>query len=423
MRPKQRLVAAICAAIFYAGSVLAAQMPAMAGAIPKVGDLAPAFALSSISGERVRLADVLKDGPVVLVVLRGWPGYQCPFCTRQFADFLSNADALKARRARVVFVYPGPADGLTDHATAFTSGKELPAHFTFLTDPDYAFTNAYGLRWDAPKETAYPSTFVLDARGRVTFAQTSREHGGRVPVADVITALRAQEGAPPRFKAVAFDYLVLFNPDSVIADVEAVFPGRSRELTNLWRTRQFEYTWLRSLTGQYVDFLAVTEDALVYATKAMKLELTPAAKQQLLDAFLRLKPWPDAEYSLRKLRDSGVRVIALANFSPAMLRANTERAGLADVFEALVSTDASQTYKPAARAYRLGMDRLGLEKQDILFAAFGGWDAAGAKAFGYPTVWVNRSGLPPEELGVSADHVVPNLAALVDVVLDQAQKR
>lgn len=173
------------------GASGAEQMTPKAAAIPAVGDMAPPFVLSSIAGGTVRLDDVLADGPVVLVMLRGWPGYQCPFCTRQFADFLANAEALKARSGRVVFVYPGPGDGLADHATAFTAGKDMPAHFTFLLDPDYTFTTAYGLRWDAPKETAYPTTFVLDARGRVTFVRTSREHGGRVPVADVLTALAA----------------------------------------------------------------------------------------------------------------------------------------------------------------------------------------------------------------------------------------
>jgi thioredoxin-dependent peroxiredoxin len=192
---RRLLLATACAAVLSAsaaGSLGAAgQMAAVAAGIPKVGELAPPFALASIAGDTVRLTEVLKDGPVVLVMLRGWPGYQCPFCTRQFADFLANADALKARSGRVVFVYPGPGDGLTDHAKAFTAGKDLPAHFTFLTDPNYVFTTAYGLRWDAPKETAYPSTFVLDARGRVVFAETSREHGGRVPVAAVLTALGA----------------------------------------------------------------------------------------------------------------------------------------------------------------------------------------------------------------------------------------
>jgi 2-haloacid dehalogenase len=218
-------------------------------------------------------------------------------------------------------------------------------------------------------------------------------------------------------EAAAFDYFVLFDPNSVVPAVEQSFPGRGRELTQVWRTRQFEYTWLRSITGRYVDFFAVTEDALVYAANAMQLELTTERKQRLLNAYLHLAPWPDTADSLRRLRVHGIRVIALANFSPDMLQANAENAGLTGLFDALVSTDAIRTYKPDPRAYRLGMERLHLAKQDILFAAFGGWDAAGAKAFGYPTMWVNRLNQPAEELGIRLDHVSQDLSGLLEFVL------
>lgn len=166
-----------------------AQMKTGAGTTPAVGRQAPDFALSALDGSTVRLSEQTARGPVVLVVLRGWPTYQCPFCTRQFGDYLSRASDLQAAGAQVLFVYPGPAVGLEKHAQALTADRPLPAHFRILIDPEYTFTQAYGLRWDAPKETAYPSTFVLDGRGTVTFARISREHGGRVPVADVLAAL------------------------------------------------------------------------------------------------------------------------------------------------------------------------------------------------------------------------------------------
>jgi 2-haloacid dehalogenase len=232
------------------------------------------------------------------------------------------------------------------------------------------------------------------------------------------------EAAPsPRIKAVAFDFLVLFNPDSIVGEVERIFPGRGRELTNLWRMRQFEYTWLRTIANRYADFSAVTEDALVYAADAMKLELTAERKQHLLDAYLHLTPWPDAAAALRRLHASGIRVITLANFSPTMLRSNAENAGLTGLFDEMVSTDVNHTYKPDPRAYQLGMDRLKLEKQEILFAAFGGWDAAGAKSFGYPTVWVNRFNQPAEQLGVRPDQTVTGLNALVSLVLRESPAR
>ncbi len=157
---------------------------------PRVGAHAPSFTLKDASGASTTLADELAKGPVVVVVGRGWPGYQCPFCTRQFAEFRSHAADLQASGARVLWVYPGPADSLAQHASDFTAGADIPTHFRVLIDPGYAFTNLYGLRWEAPRETAYPATFVIDRSGTVRFARVSLEHGGRVPVADVLAALK-----------------------------------------------------------------------------------------------------------------------------------------------------------------------------------------------------------------------------------------
>ena len=157
---------------------------------PKVGDQAPDFALKTYTGEAVRLSDLTEQGPVVLVVLRGYPGYQCPICNVQVGDLMGKAKAIDEADARVVMVYPGPAEGLGDRAREFLGDRSLPDHFTFLTDPDYSFTNAYNLRWDAPKETAYPSTFVIDKAGKVRFARVSKSHGGRVKAAEVVEALQ-----------------------------------------------------------------------------------------------------------------------------------------------------------------------------------------------------------------------------------------
>ena len=227
-----------------------------------------------------------------------------------------------------------------------------------------------------------------------------------------------ERGVQHRYEAVAFDYFVLFNPDSVVVTVDRIAPGKGREFTNLWRTRQFEYSWLRSINSRYVDFSVITSDALAYTANALHLELNAAQRHQLLDAYLHLTPWPDTAFALHRLREAHVRVITIANFTPTMLRANAEHAGLAPLFDALVSTDANHTYKPDPRAYQLGVDRLRFQKRDIVFAAFGGWDAAGAKSFGYPTVWVNRFNQPVEELGVHPDRTVIDLNGLVDFVLN-----
>jgi 2-haloacid dehalogenase len=226
---------------------------------------------------------------------------------------------------------------------------------------------------------------------------------------------------PTRYAAVAFDYLVLFDPDSVVPVAEREFPGKGRPFTDIWRARQFEYSWLRSVAERYVDFWTLTEDALNYAGHALQVELTPAKKRRLMDAYLRLAPWPDTVDALRRLRAAGVRVITLTNFSPAMLRAHAGHAGVGTLFDALISTDANHTYKPDPRAYQLAIDRLRLPKHRIVFAAFGGWDAAGAKSFGYPTVWVNRFGQPAEELGFRADRTVTDMNGLLDFVLQETE--
>jgi peroxiredoxin Q/BCP len=156
---------------------------------PQVGDKAADFTLRTLADEPVRLTKLIEQGPVVLAVLRGWPGYQCPICTAQVAELVGKSKEFDAAKAQVVLVYPGPSDGLKGHAEEFARGKSLPANFHFAVDPDYAFTRSYDLRWDAPRETAYPSTFVSNSQGKIVFAKTSRTHGGRARAGEVIEAL------------------------------------------------------------------------------------------------------------------------------------------------------------------------------------------------------------------------------------------
>jgi len=159
-----------------------------AGEIPKVGDSAPDFTLKTLDDQSVHLSELTAKQPVVLVVLRGWPGYQCPICTRQVHDFVTQADAF-AGKAHVVMVYPGPATNLQAHAEDFLKDKQWPKDFTFVIDPDYAFTKSYSLRWEAPGETSYPSTFVIDTKGMVQFVKTSKSHGGRASAGEALAAL------------------------------------------------------------------------------------------------------------------------------------------------------------------------------------------------------------------------------------------
>ncbi len=229
----------------------------------------------------------------------------------------------------------------------------------------------------------------------------------------------AQSEAAPRFKAVAFDYFVIFDPSSIVPEVESAFPGKGKEFTKMWRTKQFEYGFLRSITDHHKDFFKVTEDALIYTAEAMNVALPPETQKRLLDAYLTLKPWPDSRDALRKLKAAGVRIITIANFSKQMLRANADNAGLTEFFDELLSTEINGTYKPDPNAYALGMKSLHLEKDEILFAAFGGWDAFGAKSFGYTTIWMNRFDLPIEQLGIVPDRIGNTMDDLLDFVLDQ----
>lgn len=160
-----------------------------AGSPPPVGGSASDFELASVTGAKVRLSEVASKGPVVLIVLRGFPGYQCPICNTQVGQYLKQAEKLKAAGAQVLLVYPGPSADLAQRAQEFIKDKTIPDHFQLLLDPDYAFTNAYHLRWEAAGETAYPSTFVIQKDLKVAYAKVSQKHGGRSKPEEVLQVL------------------------------------------------------------------------------------------------------------------------------------------------------------------------------------------------------------------------------------------
>ena len=213
-------------------------------------------------------------------------------------------------------------------------------------------------------------------------------------------------------KAVAFDGFPILDPRPVFALVDQLYPERGAELSNVWRTRQFEYTWLRTMSRRYADFWQVTDDALVFAAKSLKLELTPEKHTRLMDAYLNLRCWPDVPEALRSLKKAGIRLAFLSNLTAKMLDAGIRNSQLDGSFDHVLSTDRVKVYKPDPRAYQMGVDVFGLKPDQILFAAFAGWDAAGAKSFGYRTFWVNRQNQPAEELGVAADATGGNLIDL-----------
>jgi 2-haloacid dehalogenase len=217
------------------------------------------------------------------------------------------------------------------------------------------------------------------------------------------TSIRATPRA--KIKAIAFDGFTVFDPRSVFVLADRLFPGKSGDLSNTWRIRQFEYAWLRTLSGRYVDFWQVTEEALVFAARMLGIELTSDKRRLLMEAYLNINAWPDTVSALKSLKESGVRMAFLSNFTATMLDAAVKKSGLEGIFEPHLTTDRVRAYKPDPRAYRMAIEAFGLRRDEIAFAAFGGWDAFGAKSFGYPTFWVNRLNLPVEELGIAPDAI------------------
>lgn len=170
----------------------AAKEPATAEKPPQVGSVFKNFKLPGMGRDPVELGKLVKQGPVVVIVLRGFPGYQCPLCSRQLASFVEHAKEFERRKATVVLIYPGPEGELKKRAREFLGDGKLPAPFVMAIDPGYKFTTRYNLRWDAPGETAYPSTFVLDGDRKVKFRKVSHAHGNRAEADEVLAALRAK---------------------------------------------------------------------------------------------------------------------------------------------------------------------------------------------------------------------------------------
>ena len=177
---------------FQAAAVLSATL---IGAVafaqtPTIGAKAPDFTLSTPTGKAIRMSRELHGHDLVLVILRGFPGYQCPYCMRQVHDFVEHSSDFAAKNVRVLLVYPGPPADLDQRAKEFlTKQSDLPVNIVLVTDPDYVVTNLYGLRWNAPHETAYPSTFILDKNRNVVFEKISHSHGDRLSAQDALDDL------------------------------------------------------------------------------------------------------------------------------------------------------------------------------------------------------------------------------------------
>jgi 2-haloacid dehalogenase len=208
----------------------------------------------------------------------------------------------------------------------------------------------------------------------------------------------------------------VFDAYGTLFDVHAVVEA-GRALTSdpvalsmLWRQKQLEYTWLRSLMGRYEDFWTVTEAALRHSVKRLGLAASDADLARLMEAYLTLACFPEVRPALARL--TGRPRAILSNGAPRMLAAAVASGGLGGALDHVISVDRVRIYKPAPAVYALGPQTLGVPAGELLFVSSNAWDVAGAKAFGYRVAWCNRLGAPEEELGVRADYVVANLTEL-----------
>src|SRR5215472_10874826 len=220
-----------------------------------------------------------------------------------------------------------------------------------------------------------------------------------------------------KIKGLAFDaYGTLYDVHSVIELCEQLFPGHGTALSNAWRLKQLQYSWLRSLMDRYADFWKVTEDGLVFAANSLNLKLDPAKRKQLLEAYLSLKTFPDVLAGLKELSAAGYKLAILSNGAPRMVQEVTKNAKIEQFLAHIISVDELKIYKPNPRVYQLASKRLGTAPEATGFVSSNSWDIAGAASFGLTTFWINRGNQPVDELGFPAHRMVTKLSDLLPLL-------
>lgn len=223
---------------------------------------------------------------------------------------------------------------------------------------------------------------------------------------------------PPILACVFDAYGTLFDVHASARHRQAELGPQAGSVSQLWRAKQLEYSWLSTIMGRYRDFWELTGDALDYALEFHGID-SPELRDGLLDAYLHLEPYPEVLAALTELHRSGVACAILSNGSPMMLDAAVRSAGVTDLLSLVVSVDELRRFKPDPSVYRLAADRLGIDPPSILFLSSNAWDAIGAASFGFEVAWVNRSGQPKERLPYQPHHQIPDLASVVDLLRDR----
>jgi len=199
-------------------------------------------------------------------------------------------------------------------------------------------------------------------------------------------------------KAVVFDaYGTLYDVQSVADVTEEAFPGYGEMITQIWRIKQLEYSWLRSLMQRYRDFSVITRESLAYTLRILGLQYDNAIFERIMEKYLHLDLYPDALAALTAMKDRKLAI--LSNGSSGMLNALVANSGLDRLLDATISVDAKKIFKPSPEAYALIETNLGVKPADVLFVSSNPWDACGAKAFGLNVAWIER--VTPEAMALS----------------------
>lgn len=207
-------------------------------------------------------------------------------------------------------------------------------------------------------------------------------------------------------------YGTLFDVHAAVRRHAASVGPEAQFLSELWRAKQLEYSWMLTMMGRYRDFWSLTEEALDYALHRVP-SANKAMRGALLDAYWTCDAYPEVPELLKQLKSRGARLAILSNGSPKMLAAACASAGIGDLFDDVVSVDEIKVYKPDPRVYDMITTRYRVFPESVSFQSSNRWDAAGAAAFGFRTVWINRNGLPEEYIDISPAAVLPNLTGLL----------
>ena len=217
-------------------------------------------------------------------------------------------------------------------------------------------------------------------------------------------------------KACVFDaYGTLLDLNSAAQSCNDELGDKASALSEIWRAKQLQYTWLRSLMGRHADFRVVTENSLDYAMNALGIS-GDELRSRLLSFFEVLTPYPEVKPMLGKLRERGMKTAILSNGSPDMLKSATENAGIENLLDMVLSIEEVGVYKPDPKVYQLAVDRLDVRPENICFVSANGWDAAGGAAFGFQVAWINRTGAPSERLEFKPKAELKDLSTLGQII-------